>query len=127
MLLYGAEKDVCAWASRQYFGHSNAFIDDKAIGLVKDNKLIAAAIYSDFKVNKNDRIFQVELSGFALDKCWGKRYIIEAIFAYPFTQLDFLLTESQRLLKLPVKPVLVTATDSQPSGPKAAARSVSAR
>jgi len=83
MLLYGADKDVREWVSMQLFGEIDAFSDiDMAIGIVKDNKLIAGVVYNNYVPN-----ISIEMSISSIDKCWATRYNLRALFKYPFTQL----------------------------------------
>lgn len=87
MILYGADADVCRWASSEFFGRPDLFDGDKAIGIVRDGKLIAAAMYSDFKARPDGTVYSVEMSAITIDKRWATRHNLRAIFAYPFIQL----------------------------------------
>ena len=83
-LVYGADKEICAWASEIIFGHSEAF-DEKsiAIGVIKDGALIAAVVYNNYHKN-----ISIEMSIASVDKRWATRHNLKAFFTYPFTQLN---------------------------------------
>ena len=84
MLLYGADKEIREWVSVGLFNEPDAFSDiDKAIGIVKDGKLIAGIVYNNYLPNVS-----IEMSIFSIDKRWATRHNIKALFHYPFTQLN---------------------------------------
>jgi len=83
MLLYGADKDVCEWVSQQLFKDPYAFDEKaKAIGIIKDGKLIAGVVYTNYVPNVT-----IEMSIATIDKRWCNRHNLEAFFKYPFIQL----------------------------------------
>lgn len=83
MLLYGADKDVCAWVSEKLFGAPHEY-DDKAraIGVVKDGSLIAGVVYTNYHPN-----LLIEMSVASVDKRWANRHTLRAFFTYPFIDL----------------------------------------
>lgn len=83
MLVYGHDRELCTWASLGLFGEPDAF-DDKtvAIGIIKNDKLIAAVIYNNY-IPK----ISIEMSIFSVDRSWATRYNLRQLFRYPFTQL----------------------------------------
>lgn len=83
MILYGADQDVCEWVSNQLFGENYAFDSkSKAIGVVKDNELIAGVIYNNYQPN-----LLIEMSIASIDKQWCSKHNLRAFFKYPFIQL----------------------------------------
>lgn len=84
MLVYNADMDLCRWASNIIFGDSDGF-DDKAraIGVAKDNKLIAAVVYTQYQPEH-----LIEMSIASVDKRWATRYNLRAFFSYPFIDLN---------------------------------------
>lgn len=84
MLVYGHNRELCAWASLGLFGEPDGF-DEKAvaIGVIRDDKLIAAVIYSNYLPS-----ISMEMSIYSIDKKWATRYNLKRLFSYPFIQLD---------------------------------------
>jgi RimJ/RimL family protein N-acetyltransferase len=87
VLLYGADKEVSEWVSDQLFNVSGMFENSTAIGLVKNNKLIAGTVYNNFKTLPNDDPHIIEMSIATIDKRWATKAYLKAIFSYPFTDL----------------------------------------
>jgi RimJ/RimL family protein N-acetyltransferase len=82
MLLYGADKEVREWVSVGCFGEKDGFKEtDIAIGITKGN-LIAGVVYNNYIPN-----LSIEMSIYSIDKSWCTRYIINALFKYPFIDL----------------------------------------
>lgn len=83
MLLYGADEDVCEWASMQIFGDPDRFSNNcRAIGVVEDDRLIAGVVYSGYCPNHS-----IEMSVASVDKRWCNRHNLKAFFSFPFIQL----------------------------------------
>lgn len=83
MLLYGADKEVREWCSLGLYGDLDSFNEqDIAIGITKNNKLIAGVVYNNYVRNTS-----IEMSIYSIDKSWATRHNIKALFNYPFTQL----------------------------------------
>jgi RimJ/RimL family protein N-acetyltransferase len=83
VLLYGADKDVREWVSQGLFDSPYAFCEtDIAIGIVKNNKLIAGVVYNNYMPEVS-----IEMSIYSIDKRWAIRHNLKALFNYPFTQL----------------------------------------
>jgi RimJ/RimL family protein N-acetyltransferase len=83
MLLYGCDKEVLEWVSWQLFKENDAFgKEDKAIGVIIENKLIAGVVYNRFVPNVS-----IEMSIASIDKRWATRHNLKAFFNYPFIQL----------------------------------------
>jgi RimJ/RimL family protein N-acetyltransferase len=83
MLLYGCDIEVLEWVSLQLFEEKNGFSkEDKAIGVVLDNKLIAGVVYNRYVPN-----ITIEMSIASIDKRWCNRHNLRAFFNYPFIQL----------------------------------------
>jgi len=83
MLVYGHDRELCAWASLGLFGVADAF-DEKAvaIGVIRNDRLVAAVIYNNYVSN-----ISIEMSIYSVDKKWATRYNLKQLFSYPFTQL----------------------------------------
>ena len=84
-LLYGQDKLVTTWVS-QKLGIPD-FGPCSAIGIVKNNILIAGAIYNDFRHDHRGLPMSIECTIVSIDKTWLNRHILNALFGYPFTQL----------------------------------------
>lgn len=88
MILYGANKELADWVSIGMFGKTEYYEENtKAIGHVKDGKLIAAVIYNNFTCQLDGSFFDAEMSVYSIDKSWATRQYLKAVFSYPFTQL----------------------------------------
>lgn len=87
-ILYGCNKGLCDWVSQGIWGVKEHYEDkSKAIGLLKDDKLIAAVTYNNFLCRPDGSFFSVEMSIFSVDKKWATRQYLKAVFEYPFIQL----------------------------------------
>lgn len=83
MLLYGCDKEILEWVSLQLFEEKDGFsTQDKAIGVVLDNKLIAGVVYNRYVPN-----ITIEMSIASIDKRWATRHNLRAFFSYPFIEL----------------------------------------
>lgn len=88
MLVYGKDRELCEWVGLGIFGEADAFSEMcKAIGVLRDGKIIAAVVYSDYQEDCYGRPLSIELSIHSVDKRWATRHNLEAFFSYPFTQL----------------------------------------
>ena len=79
-LLLNRDDYVSAWLQSKIPDIS--FFDCKAIGVIKNQKLIAGVAYH------NLRDGQIEASIAITDKNWCNRKILYALFAYPFVQCN---------------------------------------
>ncbi len=79
-LLLNRDDYVSAWLQSKIPGIS--FHDCKAIGIIKNQKLIAGVVYH------NLRDGQIEASIAVTDKNWANKTILYALFAYPFKQCN---------------------------------------
>lgn len=88
MILYNAHADLCEWVERGIYGFSRGYDGvSKAIGLVIDNELVAAVTYKGFQAREDGSFYNLEMGIYSVDKRWGNRQYISAVFAYPFIQL----------------------------------------
>lgn len=85
-LLYGRHEFVAEWV-REKLGFGGSFVY-KAIGVVKDFRLIAGVIYEDFRLDAYGNMQSVEMTIASIDKSWCTRHNLFAFFAYPFSQLN---------------------------------------
>lgn len=88
MLLYGADKDVADWVSKQLLGEIGYFGECRAIGVVVDNRLIAGVVYNNYRESPKGTPLHLEMSIASIDKRWATRQNIRALFKYPFIDLD---------------------------------------
>ena len=79
-LLLNRDDYVSAWLQSKIPGIS--FHDCKAIGIIKNQKLIAGVVYH------NLRDGQIEASIAVTAKNWANKTILYALFAYPFKQCN---------------------------------------
>jgi hypothetical protein len=83
ILVYGCDKELAQWASMQIFNNTDTWDDTvRAIGVKKNNHLIAAVVYSMYIPN-----VLIEMSVASVDKSWATRHNLKAFFKYPFIQL----------------------------------------
>lgn len=89
-LLYGADEQVCNWASKELFGKEGMFNYPyaKGTGVTLDNRLVAGIIYDGIRCYPDGRFHQLEMSIASVDKRWCTRHNLRELFAYPFIQLD---------------------------------------
>lgn len=88
MILYGAHEELNDWVSYNVLGVTGVYDKaSKAIGHVKDGKLISAVTYNNFKIRPDGTFLTVEMGIYSIDKSWATRQYLEAIFSYPFIQL----------------------------------------
>lgn len=88
MILYGANEDLSDWVSYGVLGIKGVYDkSSKAIGHVKDGKLIAAVTYNHFRARPDGSFLTVEMGIYSVDKKWATRGFLRAIFEYPFIQL----------------------------------------
>ena len=84
MIYYGQDKKILSWASLLLFNEPDAFDEkSKVISVFKDNKIIAAVIYTNYQPE-----ISIEMSIASVDKKWGTRYNLRAFFKYPFIDLS---------------------------------------
>jgi len=80
MLIFGADREIAAWVGEQLgirdFGVSSA------IGVARGSKIVAGAVFSNF------RWPNIEITFAATTPKWATRQVCGAIMRYPFIQLD---------------------------------------
>lgn len=80
-ILYGADMQVARWVAERIPGY-RCEPDVRALGIVRDGKLIAATTYENFNgVHLQASIAAEPRSG------WATRTVMRHIFGYPFLQL----------------------------------------
>lgn len=94
MLLYGADKEVSEWAAAQFKQPKDYFDPCTAIGIVEKDKIIAAVIYNNQKESQGVP-FMLEMTIASVDKRWATRHNLNALFSYPFTQLNLRRVNTQ--------------------------------
>lgn len=88
MILYDAHAELNDWVSFNVLGVTGIYDKaSKAIGHVKDGKLIAAVTYNNFRTRPDGSFLTVEMGIFTIDHRWATREFLHAIFDYPFIQL----------------------------------------
>ena len=70
---------VKAWVSNKL--NIRSFGPSTAIGVQKDNQLIAGVVYHDYRDG------QIESSIASSSVCWATRSVLYSLFAYPFIQV----------------------------------------
>lgn len=86
-LLYGADKSISDWVSKEIFGVPGQFEKSKAIGVLHDGKLIAGVVYNNMITRNDGDPYCIEMSVASIDKRWATRHNLNAFFSYPFIQL----------------------------------------
>lgn len=72
------------WASMRIFSHPNGFPQATTMGVFNDdNKLIAVMVYHNYDAKAG----VVEISGAASDRRWLRKYVLQEMFATPFTDM----------------------------------------
>ena len=88
MILYDAHKELNDWVSFNVLGVTGLYDKaSKAIGHVKDGKLIAAVTYNNFVTRPDGSFLTVEMGVYSTDKRWATKDFLRAIFEYPFVQM----------------------------------------
>lgn len=88
MLLYGADDDVANWIAYQLFkADKTVFGTCNAIGITRDQKLIAGVVYNNYHESPSGVPLSIEMSIASIDKRWATRHNIRALYSYPFTDL----------------------------------------
>jgi len=82
MLVYDRSDEVAEWVGQHLMRDAEAFKPCVAIGVEKNNRLIAGVIY-----NKYEPDLLIEMSIFSIDSSWATKYTLKALFLYPFAQL----------------------------------------
>jgi RimJ/RimL family protein N-acetyltransferase len=82
-LLFGVDGVVCRWVEKHL--HHTKFDDTaRGIGLLKGDKIVAGAVYSDYRQAYGDITFSFASDG---SKHWANRKAIAAWYYYPFMTL----------------------------------------
>lgn len=82
------DSKVVNWVSNEIFGSPQRF-DEKctALGVLKNDRLIAGVVYSDYRTRSNGDPLSIEMSVASTDKSWCTKENLRTFFSYPFTQL----------------------------------------
>lgn len=89
MILYAAHKELTDWVSFHVLGVTGLYDDrSKAIGNIKNGKLVAAVTYNNFRCRPDGSFLTTEMGIYTCDKRWASRDFMQAIFTYPFLQLN---------------------------------------
>lgn len=88
MILYGQNESLSDWVSLNVLGVIGLYDKtSKAIGHMKDDKLVAAVTYNNFSTRPDGSFLTVELGIFSTEKTWATKEFLRAVFQYPFIQL----------------------------------------
>lgn len=82
-LLYGFDKEVAEFVSHTIDGPDRGFLNSKAIGVVRDDNLVAGVVYHNWSPEAG----VIEMSAAATDPKWLLGPTLHEIFAYPFEQI----------------------------------------
>lgn len=94
MLVYGQDEIISAWVARQFNQPDDYFNPCRAIGIMKDDKIIAGIIYNNQQKHQGIP-FMIEMSIASVDKSWATRHTLKALFRYPFIQLSLKRVNTQ--------------------------------
>lgn len=84
-LLYGQDQLIVDWvAERIDFAPAVAFGPCAAIGVVKNNRILAGVVYHDLQKDFET----IQLSMAADSPLWARRSVIAGLLSYPFKQLN---------------------------------------
>lgn len=82
MLIYGHDRELSLWAAQQLgFEHPICAREPKAIGVARNGRIVAAAIFSRYDPPS------IEVTFVTTTPRWASRKAIKAILSYPFVQL----------------------------------------
>lgn len=81
MLVFGENEKVAEFVLSQIPHMPTGFEKFVAIGVSKNDKLIAGVVFHEFRGN------DIQISCASIDKRWLTRSVIESVFKYPFIQL----------------------------------------
>lgn len=89
MIVYNAHKELTDWVTLGVLGCTGLYETEvsKAIGHIKDGKLIAAVTYNNFRTRPDGSFLTLEMGIYTIDKRWASKAYLRAIFSYPFIQL----------------------------------------
>jgi RimJ/RimL family protein N-acetyltransferase len=95
VILYDAHEELSDWVSLNVLGKTGLYDKtSKAIGHVKDRKLIAAVTYNHFRTRPDGTLYTVEMGVYSCDKSWATREFLRAVFEYPFIQLGMVMVKT---------------------------------
>lgn len=83
MLIYGHDRELRLWAG-QYLGYEGPIGNEHkpvAIGVARDGKIVAVAVFYDY------RLTSIEVTFVTTTPRWASRENIRGILRYPFIQL----------------------------------------
>lgn len=83
-LLHGEDKMVAEWVAKRIdFAPTVDFGPCAAIGVVKNNRILAGVVYHDLQLDFDT----IQLSMAADSPLWARRSLIAGLLSYPFKQL----------------------------------------
>jgi RimJ/RimL family protein N-acetyltransferase len=85
-ILYNADDMVADMVFRRINGAEQPFVNFKALGVVRDGKLLGGAVFSNARSHRG-RIFDIEVSVAFDHPGWCTRAILRDLFTYPFVQM----------------------------------------
>ncbi len=88
-LFLGEDEPVCRWVEERLPYTPTLPRPNRAIGIVKDGRIIGGAVYHNYRVHraKGKTASSIEISLVAEDRDWAKRWVVQALLRYPFVQL----------------------------------------
>lgn len=84
-LLFGADQAVAQWVRQQL--HNIDPGPCAAIGIVRDNRLIAGVVYNNYIESPDGRPVSIEGTIASIDPAWCTKRNLHALFFYPFVTL----------------------------------------
>lgn len=88
MIITEPRQELYDWATEGIFGFKGLPDENqKAIGNVLDGKLIAVTTYTNFQCRPDLTFHSCEMGIYTIDKRWGSKAYLKAIFNYPFATL----------------------------------------
>lgn len=79
-LFRGHDEEVRQWVQNELGQPISG--ECRALGVIKDDKLIAGIVYHGYKG------FMVECSLATTDRAWCKKSVVQAFMSYPFNELE---------------------------------------
>lgn len=91
-LLFGEDARVIKWFQERF--EPIDFGDCVAIGVVDDDEIIAAVIYSTFLRKLDGTPLSIDISIFTTSPLWCNKSTLYSLLAYPFLQLGVIRLQS---------------------------------
>jgi RimJ/RimL family protein N-acetyltransferase len=88
MLVYGQDRLVAEWvAAKLGLSGADDFMPCVAIGIVRDDRLVAGVVYNNYQTDREGSPLSIEMTIASTSPRWASRKVLTELFEYPFIQL----------------------------------------